>query len=181
MFNNRGLASGNDGAFDNIQIVDVSPSLDKSFSPAVANPGDVVTLTFTVTNTTELAAKPGWSFTDNLPAGMAVAPSPNTASTCDNSVVGATAGGTSVAFSGDLQINEVSCTLSVDVTAGLGTYVNGADNISSPIGVIAPPDATLQIVPAVGVSYLQPGVLAALGIAGGGVILVRVRRRRAAA
>ncbi len=55
-----GGAYGNDGATDNIRVVDVTPQLDKSFSPAVQTTGQPSKLTFTITNTSELGAKDGW-------------------------------------------------------------------------------------------------------------------------
>ena len=70
MVNNNGSGAGNDLAFDNIKILDVTPQLDKSFSSDEVGVGQTATLTLTVTNTNELAAKNGWSFTDNLPAGL---------------------------------------------------------------------------------------------------------------
>jgi uncharacterized repeat protein (TIGR01451 family) len=74
---NRGRSSaggGNDAPFTNIRILDATPRLTKSFSPATLNAGGTSTLTFTITNTSELAAKNGWSMTDALgpsaPSGL---------------------------------------------------------------------------------------------------------------
>jgi hypothetical protein len=55
--NVNGGGGGNDHGFDNITILDVTPQLDKSFSPSVVGVGQPSTLTFTVTNTDELASK----------------------------------------------------------------------------------------------------------------------------
>ena len=74
---NNSYIGSNDGAIDNIRISDVTPTLAKVFAPAQVKVGDSTTLTFTITNTAELGAKNGWSFTDNLPAGLSVAPVPN--------------------------------------------------------------------------------------------------------
>jgi len=132
MTNANGSGGGNDHAFDNIQLLDVSPTLDKSFSPATQPVGGVSVLTFTVTNTTELGAKAGWSFTDNLPAGLVVAPTPATATTCPSGVVTAAAGATSIDVIGNLADAMESCTVSVSVTsATAGAYANGPDNIES--------------------------------------------------
>jgi uncharacterized repeat protein (TIGR01451 family) len=73
MLNGQGYAFGNDHAFDNIRILDATPQLDKAFSPATIDLGGTSTLTMTVTNTGELAAKNDFGFTDSLPAGVTVA------------------------------------------------------------------------------------------------------------
>jgi uncharacterized repeat protein (TIGR01451 family) len=125
-------SNGNDGAFDNIRVLDVTPTLDKSFSPTDLNVGQPSRLTFTITNTDELAAKTGWSFTDTLPAGLAVAEQPSVSTTCGGSGPPlAFPGGTSVSLRGDLAAGQASCTLSVDVTAAsAGTYTNCTANVT---------------------------------------------------
>jgi uncharacterized repeat protein (TIGR01451 family) len=145
MTNANGSGVGNDAAFDNIRILDVTPQLDKAFSPASIRIGQTSTLTFTITNTTELAAKNGWSFSDALPAGLTVA-SPSAASTtCPSGVVTATAGGGTVAASGNLAAGMASCTVSVSVeAAATGNYTNGPANVT-PTGLNAPGDATLEV------------------------------------
>ena len=55
--NANGSGDGNDSAFDNLRVLDVTPQLDKDFSPATVMAGETSTLTFTITNTSELAAK----------------------------------------------------------------------------------------------------------------------------
>jgi uncharacterized repeat protein (TIGR01451 family) len=131
MRNRQGSVAGNDGAFDNVRLLDVTPTLDKSFSPASLNVGQSSRLTFTVTNTTELAAKNGWSFTDNLPSGLKVASPAGASTTCSGGSVSAAAGGTSVSMSGNLNAGQASCTVSVDVTSpAAGTFTNCASNVS---------------------------------------------------
>ncbi|GLW57470.1 DUF7507 domain-containing protein [Kitasatospora phosalacinea] len=143
--NSANTGSGNDAAFDNIRVLDVTPQIDKSFSPSPAPVGGTSTLTFTITNTSDLLAKAGWSFTDNLPAGLTVAGTPNTATTCTNGTVTADAGGTSVKLAGDLTAGQASCTLSVDVTsATAATYQNCAANTADLVGLLAPECATVE-------------------------------------
>ncbi|GAA1142878.1 hypothetical protein GCM10009664_09060 [Kitasatospora gansuensis] len=135
---------GNDAAFDDIQVLDVTPQVDKSFSPSPVAVGATSTLTFTVTNTSDLLAKQGWSFADHLPPGLTVAGTAKPTTSCTNGKVAATAGGTSVGLSGDLDAGQASCTLSVDVTSGTaGTYRNCADNTSDLVGVLPPACATV--------------------------------------
>lgn len=92
MVNGQGEWFGNDHAFDNIRILDATPQLDKAFSPATVDKGATSTLTMTVTNTSELAAKNDFSFADDLPAGVKVASAANASTTCGNGAVSATTG-----------------------------------------------------------------------------------------
>ncbi|MET0933181.1 MAG: hypothetical protein ABWX56_05670 [Mycetocola sp.] len=145
--NQLSASTGNDFAFDNLRIVDATPSLDKTFATDVGTTGTPTTLTFTVTNTSELAAKNDWNFTDNLPQGMVVAPAPAVGGTCANVTgaafgVQAAAGATSIVVTGgDLASNATSCTITVNVVANApGTYVNGPANVTSVLN--APESAT---------------------------------------
>lgn len=150
LYNATTSGSGNDVSFDLPQIVDVTPSLDKSFSPPLIAPGGVSTLTFTVTNTTELMAKNDWTFTDSLPAGLKVAATPNLGGTCISTtgaalVRTATAGAASIAVTGgDLALNQESCTVTVDVTSEIeGSYVNGPANVTT--NLLPPEDTPLEV------------------------------------
>ncbi|WP_069385474.1 DUF7507 domain-containing protein [Cellulosimicrobium cellulans] len=145
--NENGNGGGNDGAYDNIRVLDVTPQLDKEFSPTVVSPGRASTLTFTVTNTEELAAKNGWSFTDALPAGLVVATPNAVATTCPAGSVTAAAGSSTITASGNLSAGMTSCTITVGVTGfNAGSYTNGPDNITS-TGLNEPGEATLDVVP----------------------------------
>lgn len=138
MRNGNGGTGGNDGSIDNVRLLDVTPQLDKRFTPRLTAPGTPTTLTFTITNTNELLAKPGWSFTDTLPAGL-TAVSGSEASTCTNGVVNVTSGNTVVTVSGDLQAGQVSCEVTVQVVSSIvGTYENCAGNVSDVVGLNAP-------------------------------------------
>ncbi len=128
--NDQTSGSGNDYAIDNVRMLDASPQLDKAFGAAQATVGDRVRLTFTITNTTDLAQKPGWSFTDTLPAGMSVAAGPNVATTCTNGAV--SPAGQTITVVGDLDTGQASCTASVDVVlTRAGNLSNGAANVKT--------------------------------------------------
>ncbi|MFD7733989.1 hypothetical protein ACFV6F_26870, partial [Kitasatospora phosalacinea] len=146
MTNANGSGTGNDAAFDDIKVLDVTPQVDKAFTPAVAPAGGTSTLVFTVTNTSDLAAKKGWSFTDTLPAGLTVAGPAPAATTCTNGKVSSDNGLGSVALSGDLTAGQSSCTLAVQVTAAAGTYRNCAENIGDVVGVDLPGCAEVRFV-----------------------------------
>lgn len=162
MRNGQGSAAGNDAAFDNIRVLDVTPQLDKTFGPAV-DVDQPATLTFTITNTSELAAKNGWSFTDNLPAGLVVT-DPAATTTCSAGQVTAPAGGGSIAVTGNLDAGQSSCTVTVHVTSSeAGTYTNCATNVTT-VGVDAPGCASvtfnaadLSVVKRASSSRVEPG------------------------
>lgn len=132
MRNGQTSEAGNDAAFDNIEVLDATPQLDKSFSPEVLSTGEVSQLTYTITNTAELAAKEGWSFTDTLPAGLVVASPASGSTTCAApTTIAAAAGGDTIAVKGSLAAEMASCTVAVNVTSAKeGTYVNGPANVT---------------------------------------------------
>ncbi|MCS5723885.1 hypothetical protein N1028_08405 [Herbiconiux sp. CPCC 203407] len=149
--------AGNDFSFDNLRIIDSTPTLDKSFTTAAVPAGVSSTLTFTVTNTAELAAKPDWSFTDALPSGLVVAAGtpavPVVGGTCVNATgaayaVTAAEGSSTISVTGgDLAAGTASCTVTVAVVAAAGgAYTNGPSNVTT---VLNPPQATtLTVEPA---------------------------------
>src|SRR5215471_9917193 len=113
MVNAQGSGLGNDAAFDNVRLVDVTPQLDKAFSPP--NASGVSTMTFTITNTSELEAKSGWSFTDALPAGLALASPTGAFTNCSAGTVTGAAGGTTISGAGSLNAGQAFCTITVNV------------------------------------------------------------------
>lgn len=145
MRNGQTSEDGNDAAFDNIQVLDATPQLEKSFSPEIVNVGGVSQLTFTITNTTELAAKEGWSFTDKLPAGLVVADPATGSTTCAApTTITATAGGDSIAVKGSLAAEIAYCTVEVDVTSSKeGRYVNGPADVTE-TGLEPPEEAPVE-------------------------------------
>lgn len=179
MRNRQGRAQGNDHAFDNITCLDATPQLDKSFSPTEVPVGQTSTLTFIVTNTSELAAKPGWSFTDTLAPGLVLANPADASTDCANGVVTAAAGGTSIAVTGDLELGDLTCQVAVSVTSNTaGTYLNAPGNVDT-VGLEAPgptsvrftakdtpptvPDTPTPTVPSTPVVPSQPRFLALTG------------------
>lgn len=145
MRNGQTSETGNDAAFDNIEVLDATPQLDKSFDPEVLNVGAVSQLTYTITNTSELAAKEGWSFTDRLPEGLVVASPAVGSTTCaEPTTIGATAGGGTIAVKGTLAAEMASCTVVVNVTSDKeGTYVNGPDDVTE-TGIEPPNEAPVE-------------------------------------
>lgn len=151
LYNATATGAGNDVAFDLPQIVDVTPQLDKSFSPTLILNGSTSKMTLTVTNTDDLMAKTDWFITDALPANLKIAASPNVGGTCVQRAgaayaVSAPAGGASVSVTGgDLAQGTASCTITVDVTSAVnGTYINGPANITTNLN--PPSNASLEVI-----------------------------------
>jgi uncharacterized repeat protein (TIGR01451 family) len=169
LYNANGSGAGNDAALDLPQIMDVTPQLDKSFSPGTITSGGTSELTFTVTNTNELAAKNGWSFTDDLPAGMTATGVNST--TCPAGTVTAGAGSPSVSVSGNLAQGETSCSVTVQVTAlAAGSYTDGPGNFAAGTaglnGLNPPGDTTLTVTPAASLVIAKQSSTTALPAAG---------------
>jgi uncharacterized repeat protein (TIGR01451 family) len=168
LVNGQARRVGNDHAFDDIKVLDVSPQLDKSFSPPTAQIGGTCTLTFTITNTSDLLAKKGWSFTDTLPASLTVATPSAAATTCPAGTIAAAAGGGTVTVTGGaLNQGQASRTVSVKVTsATAGTYTNDATGITASTGLNPPgsTDVTFAGVPQIGiVKSVSPSWFSAAG------------------
>ncbi|MFC5731138.1 MULTISPECIES: DUF11 domain-containing protein [Nocardioides] len=152
MRNENGFGGGNDGAYDNIRVLDVTPQLDKAFSPTSVPVGEASTLTLTVTNTSELAAKSGWGFTDTLPDGLVVASPANLGGTCQATRTAEEGSSTIAITNGVLNAGQASCTITVDVTSDSPrgaepspkTYTNCADNISDVVGMNLPGCASVE-------------------------------------
>jgi uncharacterized repeat protein (TIGR01451 family) len=180
--NANGSGQGNDAAFDDLTLWDATPSLDKSFSPTTIPVGGVSTMTITVTNTSDLAAKDGWSFTDAFPAGLSVADPANASTTCASPTYAPVAGSTSISITANLDAGETFCTISVDVTASTnGTFRNGASNMGTNLGLKLPTTpATLTVgtgLPATGGGMgALPYGLVLLGLGSTAVVVSRSRR-----
>ncbi|GEL98267.1 MucBP domain-containing protein [Cellulomonas terrae] len=135
---------GNDGAFDDIKVLDVTPQLDKQFGQSEATTGDSVRLTFTVTNTAELANKKGWSFTDSLPAGLVVAADPDVVVDGTATVVADPGAAAITVSDGDLAAGDNALTISLNVTSHTaGSYTNGPSNITVRRGLDSPDSTTV--------------------------------------
>ena len=106
----------------------VQPTIAKAFSPSPVTVNGISTLTFTLTNT-NLAPLTGAAFTDSLPTGVQVAPTPSASTTCGGPPTWAPApAATSLTFSGGTIPANGSCTVSVNVqatTAGPHGNVSG--------------------------------------------------------
>lgn len=147
MRNAQSSNSGNDGAIDNVRVLDSTPALQNAFDGSSPIVGDTARLTFTVENTTENGAKPGWSFKETLPTGLTIAADPNEAITCADGTVTTTPGASDISVSGDLATGAASCTISVDVTSkAAGTYTVDDSTVAAHDGVNLPSSASVTFV-----------------------------------
>lgn len=143
MRNRQSSSGGNDGAIDAVTLYDATPQLENAFDGARPFVGETTRLTFTIRNTTELGAKPGWSFTEALPDGLVLAPDPAATTTCAAGRVTATAGGTTVEAVGGLSAGSASCEVAVTVTSDQdATYTVDAATVSAHRGLDLPGPAS---------------------------------------
>jgi hypothetical protein len=142
----QATGNGNDGAVDNIELLDATPQLDLSATTGSTPVGETANLTFTLTNTTDLDAKDGWSFTANLPSGLTLADNAYT-TTCGSATAAPGSASGTVDVQGDLSAGQSSCTVTVDVTSlYTGVYQLCAGQIGNPVGVDLPGCTQLSFV-----------------------------------
>ncbi|MFD5600822.1 hypothetical protein ACFWHR_12300 [Leucobacter sp. NPDC058333] len=163
--NLQATGTGNDAGFDLPQLVDVTPQLDKEFTPASMSQGETTTLTYTVTNTNDLMAKDGWHFVDDLPAGLTA--SDPVGGTCE--LTSSSAAGSAIDITGNLALGAPSCTITVQVTSDIpGAYNNSGcvdnlgavipdctNNITTITGLNPPGTTPLTVLPVIDVSIAK--------------------------
>ena len=157
------------------------PSFAKAFSPQVITSGETSTLTFTIDNSASPLPATGLNFTDNLPTGMVVAPTPNAGTTCSGGTLTAIAGSPVVSYIGGSVPGSSTCTVSVDVEGTVvGNLVNTTEELSSNLGNSGTAQASLLVGSATPVPALGGwGVLAMAGLLGASMLFVARRRRGA--
>ncbi|WP_051760874.1 choice-of-anchor P family protein [Herbidospora cretacea] len=132
LVNTQGGTNGNDGAIDNVRVLDVTPQLGLSYSPGQTTIGQNANLTLTVTNTSELREKIGWSFEVALPDGLTAAGPPT--SDCVSPSVQVTGG--VVSAGGGIADGDATCTVTVPVKASvIGEYTTCPADVSERVGI----------------------------------------------
>lgn len=105
-------------------------TVSTTFATANVPKSSVVRVSVTITRAAYAALMTNVSFTDPLPSGFVIAPTPSLSSTCSGGTVSAAPGTTSLSMTGaslgTVISSSSSCTVSVNVMAPatLGTYVN---------------------------------------------------------
>lgn len=140
--NRSTTGGGNDFAYDNLRLFDATPSIYKAFDQETVEVGQPVTMYITIVNSSDLQAKAGWSFTDELPDGMSIADEPNLDTTCD-AEIDATAGASDlIVDSGTLADGVENCRIAVDVVLGSGGSFTNV--ITGASGLNGEPSATIR-------------------------------------
>jgi uncharacterized repeat protein (TIGR01451 family) len=98
--------------------------VEKTFSPTAVSLGQVSRLALTLVSTLNIGGLTNVAVTDNLPAGLLVAPVPNVASTC-NTAPSPAPGAASISIAGVTLAAQTNCTVQVDVIASTpGPHTN---------------------------------------------------------
>jgi uncharacterized repeat protein (TIGR01451 family) len=127
--------------------------LTKAFNPTTIQAGATSRLTFSIANPanpTQPTLTP-LSFTDQLPAGVALADNVVTATPgCGPATVDVAAGGASVTASGISVAAGATCEIAVNVTSDTpGSYTNDNDNLTTSVANLIPnADTTLEVIAA---------------------------------
>ncbi|MGA9666544.1 MAG: DUF11 domain-containing protein [Gallionella sp.] len=140
--NNVSVAGGNEPAnnagnnsFADTTYVYYAPTIAKTFAPTTVVAGSPSTLTLTIGNPAgNTVSLLGAAITDNFPAGMSVAPTPNFTNSCGGTISsGNNAGDTSVILAGGGPVAAgASCTISVSVISStIGANANTTLAVSS--------------------------------------------------
>jgi uncharacterized repeat protein (TIGR01451 family) len=113
----------------------VPPQIVKTFGAGSIPLNGITSLNFSISNPNSAASLSGISFTDNFPAGLAIAAFANlTNNGCGGTASGA-AGASSVSLSGGVLAAGASCTISLDVTGtSAGTFNNSVSVTATQTG-----------------------------------------------
>jgi uncharacterized repeat protein (TIGR01451 family) len=127
--------NGGTGATSNTATLTVaSPAnVTKSFGAASIPLNGTTSLTINITNPNTNVNLTGLSFTDNLPAGLVIAATPNLNNTCGGTAT-ATAGSGAVSLSGGTLAASASCAVTVNVTGTTAGVKSNSVVVSSTEG-----------------------------------------------
>ncbi|MBT54267.1 MAG: hypothetical protein CMF72_12835 [Mameliella sp.] len=129
-------------------VVVPAPTFSKDFADPTIAAGFATTMTLTVDNSAAIIGASSLDVTDNLPAGMVVAATPNASTTCTGGTLTATSGSGTVSYSGGAVAASASCIIAVDVTAATaGALVNTTGDLTSSLGNSGSASDTLTVVP----------------------------------
>ncbi len=138
-------ANGGTGNTSNASVtVAAPPSITKSFSPNKFVPGGTTSVTFSITNPNSVIGLTGVGFTDSLPSGLTVANPNGLSSTCGGTAT-ATAGSGTISLSGGSIASGGNCTVTANVTAPEGTYLNSVTVTSANGGTGSTSSATVFV------------------------------------
>ena len=134
-------------------VIEPPPTFAKAFAPAFIGLGQLSSLTFSIDNTASALAASSLDFTDNLPAGVAVASPPNASTTCTGGTITAADGTGVISYSGGSVGAGTSCTVQADVVGNaVGAHVNVTGDLTSSSGNSGTASDTLTVNPQPGFS-----------------------------
>ena len=141
----NGLMVG-EGAQADLTIEPTPPLFSKQFVAASIALEDLSTLRFTIDNSASPVAATALDFTDNLPAGLLVAATPNAVTSCLGGTLTAVGGSSVVSYSGGTVGASSSCTISLQVSANMaGVFNSISGELSSSAGASGVASATLVV------------------------------------
>jgi trimeric autotransporter adhesin len=136
------------------------PAISMSFASPTAAVGDDITLAFTITNPDPVFTETGIAFNDTYPAGLNTATPAGLTGTCGGGSI--VTSYSSISLSGATLAAGASCTFSVHLNGGPGTFVNTTGSITSnesQPGNTATASVTVGYRPMVGVSFSPNQIL----------------------
>jgi uncharacterized repeat protein (TIGR03803 family) len=111
--------------------VQAPPQIVKAFGLAIIPLNGITSLTFSISNPNSGSSLSGISFTDNFPAGLAIAATSNlTNNGCGGTVAGAP-GASLVSLTGGTLAGGASCTISLNVTGTSEGTINNSVSVTS--------------------------------------------------
>ena len=125
----------------NITVIN-PPTIAKAFGAATIPLNGTTSLTFNLSSTNVNLTLNGVAFTDNLPAGLVVASTPNLSNTCGGTAT-AVGGSSSVSLSGATLAPGTNCTISVTIQGTTAGVKNNSVQVTSTNGG----PAILQMLP----------------------------------
>jgi hypothetical protein len=135
-----------DPATDTLTVAPTPPSFNKAFTPDTVATDQVSVLRFTIDNSASSAAATALSFTDIMPAGLVVSPSPGSITSCLGGTVTAVAGASTISLAGGSVGPTSTCSVMVNVQSAIGgVYINTSGELTSSAGSSGTASATLTV------------------------------------
>ncbi|MCB0033591.1 MAG: hypothetical protein KDE51_06225, partial [Anaerolineales bacterium] len=163
-------SSGSSGTAMATLTVNNQPTFAKSFTPDELDIDEIATLLFTIDNSSSTVNALDLSFTDNLPTGLTIAPTPNASTTCTGGTITAVSGTDTLSYAGGSVAAGSSCTLMVDVASSVvGDFVNVTEPLLSSLGSSGTATATITFNPLPTIAVAKTAAPSAMPAPGGNV------------
>lgn len=122
------------------------PGFSMAFAKTSICQGESTTLTYTIDNSARSTAANNLSFTNNLPAGLVIATTPNAMVSCTGGTLTAVAGSSTISYSGGSVAASTNCTIQVDVTGNtVGSLMNTTGDLTTSAGNSGTATQTLTV------------------------------------